>query len=139
MLEPTEPIEGSEQNTPSDTLPPRRRRRAASRPAGPPVGGTSDAPVETVAPAIPAADPDELATEVVDAGEEAAAGADETSETAQAAEAVASAEEAAPAARKRRRAVRRASAPAGTPEATEAAETVVPVTATAPADSEASE
>ncbi|SCD50860.1 ribonuclease E, partial [Streptomyces sp. SolWspMP-5a-2] len=38
MLEPTEPEEGSELNSPSDTLPPRRRRRAASRPAGPPAG-----------------------------------------------------------------------------------------------------
>src|SRR5690606_36682302 len=38
MLEPTEPTQGSESNTPSDTLPPRRRRRAASRPAGPPAG-----------------------------------------------------------------------------------------------------
>lgn len=36
MLEPIEPTEGSDNNTPSDTLPPRRRRRAASRPAGPP-------------------------------------------------------------------------------------------------------
>ncbi|MGY5121325.1 hypothetical protein ACWC2H_36705, partial [Streptomyces sp. 900105755] len=41
MLEPTEPTEGSELNTPSDTLPPRRRRRAASRPAGPPTGTAS--------------------------------------------------------------------------------------------------
>ncbi|NED17604.1 hypothetical protein G3I31_05430, partial [Streptomyces sp. SID9913] len=49
MLEPTEPTQGSEQNTPSDTLPPRRRRRAASRPAGPPAG-TSDSTAETVAP-----------------------------------------------------------------------------------------
>ncbi|MCK1819799.1 hypothetical protein MTQ10_09280, partial [Streptomyces sp. XM83C] len=59
MLEPTEPTEsstGSEPNTPSDTLPPRRRRRAASRPAGPPAVSTSDAPAETVEPAIPATD-----------------------------------------------------------------------------------
>ncbi|CAM5352645.1 Rne/Rng family ribonuclease [Streptomyces hirsutus] len=35
MLEPTEPTEGSEPNSPGDTLSPRRRRRAASRPAGP--------------------------------------------------------------------------------------------------------
>ncbi|MYQ91826.1 hypothetical protein GTY20_11045, partial [Streptomyces sp. SID4946] len=54
MLEPTEPIEGSELNTPSDTLPPRRRRRAASRPAGPPVA--AEAPAEVTVPAIPAAE-----------------------------------------------------------------------------------
>ncbi|MGW6222516.1 hypothetical protein ACWF8U_21830, partial [Streptomyces olivaceus] len=55
MLEPTEPAESSatptdsEANTPSDTLPPRRRRRAASRPAGPP-SGAPKRPAETVAP-----------------------------------------------------------------------------------------
>ncbi|EMF25950.1 hypothetical protein H114_26596, partial [Streptomyces gancidicus BKS 13-15] len=53
MLEPTEPIEGSEPNTPSDTLPPRRRRRAASRPAGPPAAAEGST-AETVTPAIPA-------------------------------------------------------------------------------------
>ena len=55
MLEPTEPTEGSELNTPSDTLPPRRRRRAASRPAGSPVAAAAEAPDE-VTPAIPAAE-----------------------------------------------------------------------------------
>lgn len=54
MLEPTEPTEGSEPNTPSDTLPPRRRRRAASRPAGPPAADGTAA--ETVTPAIPVAE-----------------------------------------------------------------------------------
>ncbi|MYQ49386.1 hypothetical protein GTW40_30940, partial [Streptomyces sp. SID4985] len=49
MLEPTEPNEGSELNTPSDTLPPRRRRRAASRPAGSPTA--AEAPTEVVTPA----------------------------------------------------------------------------------------
>ncbi|MET9871482.1 hypothetical protein ABZZ16_36130, partial [Streptomyces sp. NPDC006386] len=81
MLEPTEPTgssQGSEQNTPSDTLPPRRRRRAASRPAGPPAGASSDAPVETVAPAIPAAEPDELATGHVETDEAEEAAAEET-------------------------------------------------------------
>ncbi|MGW1859651.1 hypothetical protein, partial [Streptomyces collinus] len=58
MLEPTEPNEGSELNTPSDTLPPRRRRRAASRPAGPPSG--AEAPTEVTEPAIPAAEADEI-------------------------------------------------------------------------------
>ncbi|MGW1268456.1 hypothetical protein, partial [Streptomyces sp. NPDC002491] len=56
MLEPTESTESvpdSDANTPSDTLPPRRRRRAASRPAGPPVAA-ADAPAEITAPAIPA-------------------------------------------------------------------------------------
>lgn len=41
-----------ENNAPGDKLPPRRRRRAASRPAGPPV---AEAP-GTAAPAIPAVD-----------------------------------------------------------------------------------
>ncbi|EPJ36015.1 hypothetical protein STAFG_6916 [Streptomyces afghaniensis 772] len=115
MLEPTEPTESatdSEQNTPSDTLPPRRRRRAASRPAGPPVGTSSDAPVETVTPAIPAADPDQLAADAAEADEVEETAAEETVAAAQeTTEAAESAEEAAPAAPKRRRVVRRAAAP----------------------------
>ncbi|MFD8814895.1 hypothetical protein ACFV23_26280, partial [Streptomyces sp. NPDC059627] len=99
MLEPTEPIEGSEPNTPSDTLPPRRRRRAASRPAGPPAG--TEAVAETATPAIPAAETFDSAAEATD---EAA----ETPDTGEI-------EEAAPAPRTRRRATRRASAPAGAP------------------------
>ncbi|MGW4273121.1 hypothetical protein ACWEGQ_12340, partial [Streptomyces seoulensis] len=64
MLEPTEPTKGSEElNTPSDTLPPRRRRRAASRPAGPPAGGAAETQAEVTAPAVPAADSAELAQE----------------------------------------------------------------------------
>ncbi|ELP62940.1 ribonuclease, Rne/Rng family, partial [Streptomyces turgidiscabies Car8] len=110
MLEPTEPAseptEGSAHDTPSDTLPPRRRRRAASRPAGPPVAGTeAAAAAETTAPAIPAAEVDQVAA------------ADQAAETERPAE-----EEAAPAPRARRRATRRASAPAGAPaKAAEAA------------------
>ncbi|MBW8740756.1 MAG: Rne/Rng family ribonuclease, partial [Streptomyces turgidiscabies] len=105
MLEPTEPVsdptEGSAHDTPSDTLPPRRRRRAASRPAGPPVAGAEAAAVaETTAPAIPAAEAEEIEQHV----EEAAAAE-------------------APAPRTRRRATRRASAPAGAPA--KAAEAVV--------------
>ncbi|MCH0567591.1 hypothetical protein, partial [Streptomyces sp. MUM 2J] len=104
MLEPTEPTQGSEHNTPSDTLPPRRRRRAASRPAGPPAVSAFDAPAGTVEPAIPAAEdeaevkPDETVTEAPAQTE-----AEEAEESAEAAEA-------APAGRPRRRATRRASA-----------------------------
>ncbi|MFJ2826783.1 Rne/Rng family ribonuclease [Streptomyces sp. NPDC087263] len=127
MLEPTEPIEGSNNNdTPSDTLPPRRRRRAASRPAGPPTGA-AEAAAETTAPAIPAVASADLAEE---ADETAVAEAVE--ETDEGDEAVAVAEtavdDAAPR-RARRRATRRVSAPAGaaeTAEAAEVAETVVP-------------
>ncbi|SCD34427.1 ribonuclease E, partial [Streptomyces sp. TverLS-915] len=60
MLEPKEPgTSGTHDDTPSspgDTLPPRRRRRAASRPAGPPAGqATAENPAaEQAAPAIPA-------------------------------------------------------------------------------------
>ncbi|MFJ9242529.1 ribonuclease E/G [Streptomyces sp. NPDC101776] len=122
MLEPTEPIEGSEPNTPSDTLPPRRRRRAASRPAGPPTA--AEGAVENSAPAIPADVSDEKNDEV--AAVEAPAVVEG-----------AVAEEAAPAGRTRRRATRRVSAPAGAPEANEvpeAAGIVVPaVAAAAPA------
>ncbi|MER6537306.1 hypothetical protein ABT215_26630, partial [Streptomyces sp900105755] len=64
MLEPTEPTEGSELNTPSDTLPPRRRRRAASRPAGPPAG--TEAVAETTVPAIPAAEDLEAVADATD-------------------------------------------------------------------------
>uniref|UniRef100_UPI002A820FCB hypothetical protein n=1 Tax=Streptomyces sp. CRN 30 TaxID=3075613 RepID=UPI002A820FCB len=69
MLEPTEatePVNGSAEpnNTPSDTLPPRRRRRAASRPAGPPAGA-ADTSAETVQPTVPAAESDAVA-DVVD-------------------------------------------------------------------------
>ncbi|EGX54479.1 hypothetical protein SZN_37748, partial [Streptomyces zinciresistens K42] len=59
MLEPTEPHEGSEPTTPSDTLPPRRRRRAASRPAGPPAADTQ--PADVVEPAIPVAEAADVA------------------------------------------------------------------------------
>jgi ribonuclease E len=101
MLEPTEsasePTEGSAHDTPSDTLPPRRRRRAASRPAGPPVAGADAAAVaETTAPAAEA----DKAVEI-----------DQHTGNAE--------DEAAPAPRTRRRATRRASAPA------KAAETAV--------------
>ncbi|MBV1950455.1 hypothetical protein, partial [Streptomyces sp. BV129] len=60
MLEPTEPNEGSELNTPSDTLPPRRRRRAASRPAGSPgaTGTETTAQPEAAAPAAEAETPE---------------------------------------------------------------------------------
>ncbi|WP_372349487.1 hypothetical protein, partial [Streptomyces sp. KL116D] len=58
MPEPTEPTT-PELDSPSDTLPPRRRRRAASRPAGPPV---ANAAVEAT-PAIPAADVTDPAVE----------------------------------------------------------------------------
>ncbi|WP_306326304.1 hypothetical protein, partial [Streptomyces venezuelae] len=47
-------------NAPGDKLPPRRRRRAASRPAGPPVTGATAEPTETPEPtgtAVAAEDP----------------------------------------------------------------------------------
>ncbi|MEV0633666.1 Rne/Rng family ribonuclease [Streptomyces sp. NPDC050619] len=128
MLEPTEPTEGSDLNTPSDTLPPRRRRRAASRPAGPPVG-SSETPAETVAPAIPAAEAEDLGTEEIDIDKDVEG--TESAGSVEAAEAItetAPAAEAAPAGRPRRRASRRVSAPAGAATSVEAAETVVPAT-----------
>ncbi|MFD4945759.1 Rne/Rng family ribonuclease [Streptomyces sp. NPDC058409] len=85
-----------ENNAPGDKLPPRRRRRAASRPAGPPVADAQDA----AAPAIPADD----------------AAVSDTTTDAESAPAT----EAAPPARTRRRAVRKATAPAGAPQAAEA-------------------
>ncbi|SCF83844.1 hypothetical protein, partial [Streptomyces sp. Ncost-T10-10d] len=78
-----------ENNAPGDKLPPRRRRRAASRPAGPPVADVQD----VAAVAIPADD---------------AAVSDNTATDAESAPAA----EAAPPARTRRRAVRKATAPA---------------------------
>ncbi|MFE2580703.1 hypothetical protein [Streptomyces sp. NPDC059378] len=57
MLEPTESTESvkdSASDTPSDTLPPRRRRRAASRPAGPPTATVSrGAPTGSSVPSSP--------------------------------------------------------------------------------------
>ncbi|MFE2676233.1 ribonuclease E/G, partial [Streptomyces hygroscopicus] len=117
---PGDPIE----STPSDTLPP-RRRRAASRPAGPPAGAVSDAEVTTPSvPAIPAdqigsAGAPEAASEPVATGAAAVAGASGSASGADT-------EPAAPPARPRRRATRKAAAPAGSPEA---AETVVPAEA----------
>ncbi|MEV0483191.1 Rne/Rng family ribonuclease [Streptomyces sp. NPDC050508] len=126
MLEPTEPTEGSELNTPSDTLPPRRRRRAASRPAGPPTG--AEGAVESNAPAIPAEATDEKQDESVEVTEPVAAEVTEG-----AVEAPALTEEAAPAGRTRRRATRRVSAPEAS-VVPDAGEIVVPaVAAAAPA------
>ncbi|MFF4078546.1 hypothetical protein ACFYZN_03990, partial [Streptomyces sp. NPDC001777] len=84
-----------ENNAPGDKLPPRRRRRAASRPAGPPM---AEAP-GTATPAIPATDAE------VSEG-------DAVTGTGSAPQA-----EAAAPARPRRRAVRKATAPAGAPKA----------------------
>ncbi|MFE7427251.1 Rne/Rng family ribonuclease [Streptomyces sp. NPDC057545] len=89
-----------ENNAPGDKLPPRRRRRAASRPAGPPVTETQDVD----APAITAVDV--MVTDI------ATAETDSTPEP-----------EAAPA-RPRRRAVRKATSPAGSPKAVEPVEIV---------------
>ncbi|MFF4668816.1 hypothetical protein ACFY1C_02755, partial [Streptomyces sp. NPDC001279] len=80
-----------ENNAPGDKLPPRRRRRAASRPAGPPVTETQDVD----APAITAVDV--MVTDIATATAET----DSTPEP-----------EAAPPARPRRRAVRKATSPA---------------------------
>ncbi|MFD7621707.1 ribonuclease E/G, partial [Streptomyces sp. NPDC059802] len=92
-----------ENNAPGDKLPPRRRRRAASRPAGPPVAEAQGAAAEAAAPAIPAVD---------------AAVSDSNADAASA--------EAAPPARTRRRAVRKATAPAGAPQATDVSEAAAP-------------
>lgn len=50
----------ADSGTPSDSLPPRRRRRAASRPAGPPGGAVAEtAPATAAAPvAAPAEEAD---------------------------------------------------------------------------------
>ncbi|MCO6721185.1 hypothetical protein KQH22_21565, partial [Streptomyces sp. Vc714c-19] len=72
MLGSNDPAEGVDvdNDSPSDTLPPRRRRRAASRPAGPPVAAGTEAeavaipapvPAETEAPAAEAPSGDEPA------------------------------------------------------------------------------
>ncbi|MFE3152746.1 Rne/Rng family ribonuclease [Streptomyces sp. NPDC059218] len=97
-----------ENNAPGDKLPPRRRRRAASRPAGPPVADAPGAAAEAAAPAIPAVDAAVSDSKPADDGSAASA-------------------EAAPPARTRRRAVRKATAPAGAPQAAEVTEAVVPV------------
>ncbi|WP_327367410.1 Rne/Rng family ribonuclease [Streptomyces sp. NBC_01217] len=102
-----------ENNAPGDKLPPRRRRRAASRPAGPPVAEGQGA----AAPAIPAVDA--AVSDTTTAGAESAPEA-----------------EAAPPARPRRRAVRKATAPAGAPQAVEAVEIVEPTEPVAEAEAE---
>ncbi|MEU7012342.1 Rne/Rng family ribonuclease [Streptomyces sp. NPDC046385] len=116
----------ADSDAPGDKLPPRRRRRAASRPAGPPVtAGTAET---TEAPAAQAAE-----TSAAPAVEEAApaprtrrratrkATAPETTVEAPAAPvaeapAAPAVEEAAPAPRTRRRATRKATAPVVTPD-----------------------
>ncbi|MGW5231882.1 Rne/Rng family ribonuclease, partial [Streptomyces nodosus] len=145
MLEPIEPAQGSEYNTPSDTLPPRRRRRAASRPAGPPAATTEatatdavttrDTADETVAGTAAAERPTAETASAAEAAEAVVAPGDEETEETVAEAAVPEearttaesvVEEAAPR-RARRRATRRVSAPAGAPETTETAEVVMPV------------
>jgi ribonuclease E len=142
MLEPKESGTAgeTENNSPSDTLPPRRRRRAASRPAGPPsaVAGSKDVVdvtdvTETVAAAAAVSDPAEPGAEVaaprtrrratrqVAAPEPVAEAVSAAAEE----EAEAPVEAAAP----RGRARRRASAPAGAPQAEEAVATVEAVEA----------
>ncbi|RII08696.1 Ribonuclease E [Streptomyces sp. YIM 130001] len=105
MLESNDPGltgDAEEQNdAPGDKLPPRRRRRAASRPAGPPVAA------DTGTAAAPQADeelqetPEETEDVSTDGGDSAPAAAEPVVEPA----------------RTRRRATRRASAPAGAPRA----------------------
>ncbi|GAQ54984.1 Rne/Rng family ribonuclease [Streptomyces acidiscabies] len=121
MLEPTDPIEGSEQNTPSDTLPPRRRRRAASRPAGPPAGAEGGAENTS---AIQADEAAQTATTPAEATPAPSVAAEERAADAPV--------ETAP--RARRRVTRRASAPAGAPQAAEEAVVVAaPAVEEAPA------
>ncbi len=110
-------------DSPSGTLPPRRRRRAASRPAGPPVAKT-----------------DATALSGDDAADEPRAAADApASDTGAAGDA-----EAAPRGRTRRRATRKATAPAGAvaaaqPEPVAAATPAVTTPADAVADEAAAE
>ncbi|MGW4054230.1 Rne/Rng family ribonuclease [Streptomyces sp. NPDC004779] len=127
MLENTnETAENNDSDAPGDKLPPRRRRRAASRPAGPPVtavGETAEAAAEVVEPtAAPAAEPvaeaapartRRRATRKTAAPAAAAAPVEEPVAEAPAAEPAAEAEEPAEAApaRTRRRATRRSAAP----------------------------
>ncbi|MFC7220271.1 ribonuclease E/G, partial [Streptomyces polyrhachis] len=109
MLEQHEPMESvsraststDSNDSPGDKLPPRRRRRAASRPAGPPGTVQTEAGPADAAVAIPQ-----------DAAETAAPAVAAKAET----------DEAAPA-RPRRRATRRASAPAGAPQSDQSADT----------------
>ena len=120
MLEPTESAsaESAENdNTPSDNLPP-RRRRAASRPAGPPTGGA--APEATVATTQSSAPTQPTQRE---------------QPTAQAAQSAAGepAEASAKPVRERRRATRKASAPAGPPAAEQASESQSSTKTQAPA------
>ncbi|MEU8350410.1 Rne/Rng family ribonuclease [Streptomyces sp. NPDC048845] len=129
MLEPIEPTEpneaaptgaagnssgnSSDNNSPSDTLPP-RRRRAVSRPAGPPAAQTA----ETAAAEL---------TEPTPAAPEPAPAADDTPAEATEPEA------AAPPARTRRRATRKATAPAGPPQPSETAGAPEPAATPEPA------
>ncbi|MCC5035015.1 Rne/Rng family ribonuclease [Streptomyces sp. WAC 00631] len=110
-----------ENNSPSDTLPPRRRRRAASRPAGPPSAPGAEAP---------AAEPVEATTVVADSAPAAPAALSALSE--QEATAEAAPEPAAPP--RRRRAARKATAPAGAPKAAEEPEAVTPEAVTPDAE-----
>ena len=111
----TSPAPGGEAttapDTPSDTLPPRRRRRVVSRPAGPPAVTSVEPEVITPAAPVTAAEADAPAAESPAAPEPVSSGAAPESGAAS------------PSARPRRRVTRRASAPAGPPEA---AETVLP-------------
>ncbi|WP_254706328.1 Rne/Rng family ribonuclease [Streptomyces lunaelactis] len=108
----------TENNSPSDTLPPRRRRRAASRPAGPPsaAAGTTGVPADV--------------TETTEAAEPLAPAA-------VAVESTESAEPEAAAPRARRRATRKATAPSGAPQSADADETVVADEAAAEPEAEA--
>ncbi|MGW7305951.1 Rne/Rng family ribonuclease, partial [Streptomyces sp. NPDC054835] len=125
----TENTGGADSDAPGDKLPPRRRRRAASRPAGPPVtAGTTEAPAAPVAetPAAPAAEEAAPAPRARRRATRKATAPETTVEAATSAEAPAApvaeapaapVEEAAPAPRTRRRATRKATAPAVTPDA----------------------
>ncbi|WP_030547271.1 Rne/Rng family ribonuclease [Streptomyces albus] len=106
-----------ENNSPSDTLPP-RRRRAASRPAGPPSAPVADAQAQEETGAT---------TVIADSAPAAPAALSALSEGETAAEAAPE-----PAAPRRRRAVRKATAPAGAPRAAEEPETVAPEAAEEP-------
>ncbi|MFE8031340.1 Rne/Rng family ribonuclease, partial [Streptomyces sp. NPDC057409] len=134
-------------NAPGDKLPPRRRRRAASRPAGPPVTAqaaeTPEAPAAQAAetPAAPAAEepaparPRRRATRKATAPQTTVEAAP-AAETAPVVEAAPAVEEAAPAPRTRRRATRAVTSPEA-PAAETAPVAEAPVVEAAPAAEEA--
>ncbi|MET8681641.1 Rne/Rng family ribonuclease [Streptomyces sp. NPDC004647] len=138
MLEPMEPQDAARNgaagdssdnsNSPSDNLPP-RRRRAASRPAGPPVGAGTEATAVSAIPATGSAAEATDTAHTVTAGPGFGPGAAATprdenemtpEETVAEADVAPAAPAEEPAPPRRRRATRKATAPAGAPPVSEA-------------------